>query len=241
MNRNNALIVFIKAPIPGKVKTRLSPPMTEKQVLDLYQIMVEELVEQFKNVDFCQIKVFCTPDSAIPQVKSWLGDELEYYSQKGEDLGERMYNALKQVRSEGFEKIVLIGSDIPTIDLTTIIRAFSVLEHADVTLGPSLDGGYYLVGMKKPHKFLFENIAWSTDKVLRQTIDKIQQKELSLSQIEVKNDIDTYEDLTQLWKFLKKRNIREHYYYRQKLFDFLKTIFEEKVNSDKQLETQNDD
>ncbi|NOZ61366.1 MAG: glycosyltransferase [Calditrichaeota bacterium] len=241
MKRNNALLIFVKAPQSGKVKTRLNPPLREEQILKLYRVMVEELVDQFRNVDFCQVKIFCAPPSAVGQFRDWLGNDMAYYAQQGDDLGEKMHNAIKQILKKGFEKVVLIGSDIPTIDLTTIIRAFSVLENSDVTLGPSLDGGYYLIGMKKPRKVLFENIIWSTDKVLRQTIARIQQNELSLSQIEVKNDIDTYDDLVQLWKFLKKRNIREHYYYRQKLFDFLKTIFEEQFVPTKQLEEQNDD
>lgn len=120
--------------------------------------------------------------------------------------------------------MVLVGSDIPTLDATTVVRAFASLDKNDLVIGPCQDGGYYLIGMKQPHPELFEGIIWSTSLVLQQTIQKARTAELEIVQLEKKSDIDTY--VEELWNFLKKRNMKGIYSFKSKTYEVLKTFFE---------------
>lgn len=226
-NKDNALIIFAKAPRFGRVKTRLQPGLTPEDSLSLYRAMVEDLLKQLRHTAFCDVKIFYYPSNAKNEVKSWLGDQFEYFPQRGEDLGEKMYEAIAEISRRNYKKVVLIGSDIPTIDTTTIVRAFSTLDSYDVVLGPSQDGGYYLIGLKKAYPRLFETIAWSTNIVLDQTIMKARQLNLDVVQLEIKSDIDTYDDVVELWKLLIKRNQHGKYSYKENTYAVLKGIFDQ--------------
>ena len=222
---NNALILFVKAPRIGEVKTRLQPELTPDQSVMLYRAMVEDFVNKFNNLSFCDLKIFFFPVNANKEMVRWLGDQLDYFPQQGKDLGERMHNAITEMLKQNYEKVAVIGSDIPTLDSTTIVRAFTSLEGYDVVLGPCKDGGYYLIGMKQPHPELFEEISWGTSVVLRQTIQKARTANLEIVQIEKKSDIDTYAEVKDLWKLLKKRNTQEAYSFKSKTYEILKTFF----------------
>jgi rSAM/selenodomain-associated transferase 1 len=222
----NALILMTKAPRVGTVKTRLQPELTPGQSLLLYQAMVEDTVRQFNDVGFCDLKIFFYPADANGEMKTWLGDQFEYIPQHGDDLGEKMHNAIAEILKQKYQKVVLVGSDIPTLDSTTIVRAFSSLDDYDVVLGPCKDGGYYLIGMKQQHPELFEGVVWSTNLVLQQTIQIARSAELEIVQLEKKSDIDTYVEVEELWSFLKKRNMKGTFSFKSKTYDMLKTFFE---------------
>ncbi len=224
--KNNALIIFIKAPEYGNVKTRLQPQLAPEESLELYQAMVEDLAELFKDVKFCDVKWFYTPSHADEMIKNWLGDDLDYYQQHGRDLGEKMSNAMREIFDEGYEKVLLIGSDIPTLDKTTIIRGFTALDENDIVLGLANDGGYYLIGSTKFYPVLFKYIDWSTSIVFQQTINCAQKKDLEIAQLEMKYDIDTYDDLVALWEHLKRRNLEHQFFYKKKTYTILKKLFE---------------
>ena len=113
--------------------------------------------------------------------------------QSGEDLGERMYNAFKSGFQKGYKKIIIIGSDIYDLNSETIEEAFAELENSDYVIGPAADGGYYLLGMKSISKEIFINKEWGTNSVLKDTLNNLRDKKVKLLQI--KNDIDVYEDL----------------------------------------------
>jgi len=223
---NNALILFVKAPRIGTVKTRLQPELTPEQSLLLYQSMVEDLVHQFDGVGFCDLKIFFHPADAIGELKSWLGNAHDYFPQQGNDLGERMYHAIADMLHQNYHKATLIGSDIPTVNSTTLVQAFTALDEYDVVLGPCNDGGYYLVGMKQSQPKLFEAIDWSTSAVLQQTIQRAQAAGLDVFQLPQKSDLDTYADLRDLWHFLNKRNLKAAYAFKSKTFQVLKKFFE---------------
>ena len=156
----------------------------------------------------------------------WLGDQLAYFPQQGKDLGEKIHNAINEMLKQNYKKVAAVGSDIPTLDSTTIVRAFTSLDGYDVVLGPCKDGGYYIIGMKQPHPELFEGISWSSNIVLRQTIQKARAANLEIVQIEKKSDIDTYAEVKDLWKLLKKRNTKGIYSFKSKTYDVLKTFFD---------------
>lgn len=227
-NKKNALIIFIKAPRFGEVKTRLQPDLMVEESLLFYRAMVEDLINQLGSTAFCDVKIFFTPPDAEDEIKTWLGPNYEFYSQKGNDLGERMSKAMAEIFKQDYKKVVLIGSDIPTIDTTTIVRAFSNLDNYDIVLGPSKDGGYYLVGSKKAQPGLFQDIFWSTSFVLGQTIQKARKLKLEVVQIEIKSDIDTYGDVVELWRYLKKRNVPGKFNYKSETYSVLKKLFSKK-------------
>jgi rSAM/selenodomain-associated transferase 1 len=228
MNRksNNALILFVKAPRLGTVKTRLQPELTAAQSLQLYQAMVEDLVHGFQDVDFCDLKIFFHPADAPGEMRDWLGNEPDFFPQQGHDLGARMYQAIADMIHQNYHKAVLIGSDIPTLDLTTVVQAFTSLDEYDVVLGPCNDGGYYLIGMKQPYIALFKDIAWSTHIVLQQTIKKARTVKLKIGQLAKQSDIDTYTDILALWRFFKKNNRTDDFSSKSKTYQVLKKYFE---------------
>ena len=224
-NKKNALIIFINAPRFGEVKTRLQPELTVEQSLLLYRAMVEDLMRQLDGIAFCDVKIFFTPLDADNEIKKWLGPNYEFYIQKGNDFGEIMKEAMAEIFKQGYQKVVMIGSDIPTIDTTTIVRAFSNLDGYDVVLGPSTDGGYYLVGIKKTQPKLFNDIIWSTNTVFEQTIQKTRKLKLEVVQIEIKSNINIYNDVVELWNYLKKRNVQGKSNYKSETYKVLKNIF----------------
>ncbi|MBC8183875.1 TIGR04282 family arsenosugar biosynthesis glycosyltransferase [candidate division KSB1 bacterium] len=236
MNKNNALIIFLKAPRFGWVKTRLQPEFSPAESLVFYKAMVEDLIDLFKDVKFCDLKLYFSPQNSKTAMEKWLGKEFDLLPQNGENLGDKMHNAFVENFKSKYKKVVLIGSDIPTLDVTTVIRAFTSLDNHDVTLGPCIDGGYYLIGLNKPDAALFQDIEWSTERVLQQTINKVKNRALELNQLELKYDIDRYSDIKILWDHLEKRNLPQHFYYRKRTFDFLNKLFEKKYSYKLEME-----
>ena len=229
-NKKNALIIFIKAPRLGEVKTGLQPDLTLEESLLIYQAMVEDLINQLDSTAFCDVKLFFSPPDAENEIKMWLGLNHELYPQKGADLGERMFEAMADIFKEGYKKVVLISSDATAIDTTTLVRAFSNLDDYDIVLGPNVDGGYYLIGSKKLQPLLFKEIVWNTNFVLEHTIKKARKLKLDVMQLEIKSNIEAYDDLVELWHYLKRRNVPGKFNYKSETYNVLKKLFaKEKV------------
>ena len=141
------------------------------------------------------LEICFSPQEDEKLVREWLVEN-EYFSpQQGSDLGERMLNAFKHVFEKGCKRAVLIGSDCPDISRDIITQSFDILKAKHIVLGPAYDGGYYLIGVREPKPELFSNIEWGTEKVLSQTIDKINAAGLSLGLLPMLRDIDRVEDL----------------------------------------------
>ena len=187
------LIVFVKNPVLGEVKTRLAASLGEHRALDIYNELLEITRENITNLG-CQKHVFF--GSFIEDDVIWEEAFLSKNIQDGGGLGERMESAFYRIfRSESDPvKAVLIGSDCPELTSVHINQAFELLDTNDVVLGPALDGGYYLIGMKKNHPAIWLEIDWSTDRVYQQTIDKINKFNLLYSVLPVLQDIDTQDD-----------------------------------------------
>ena len=203
---DNALIVFLKYPESGQVKTRLAKDIGDEKACAIYKLLAEGVMKNIfsKNPRTYDVHIFFTPADKQNKIKDWLkpfldndqGVGTQYIPQEGNDLGERMSNAFKQtLQGKGCKRCVIIGTDCPGMDATLIEKAFEILKKRDIVIGPCKDGGYYLLGMSRLVPDLFEDIAWSTDWVFDQTIEKIQKNNLSFDILKNLVDIDTQEDL----------------------------------------------
>ena len=192
MHKPNRLIIFVKNPELGKVKTRLAQTIGNEQALDIYL----RLLDHTKNISAkvaANRAVYYT--DFIDTNDLWPENQFRKYLQTGNDLGERMKNAFANAFTEGFEKIVIIGSDCPQLTSAHIEEAFDLLHKHDIIIGPAVDGGYYLLGMSQLILELFTNKVWSSPQVLQQTLADIERLNLSHYLLETLRDIDTEEDL----------------------------------------------
>jgi rSAM/selenodomain-associated transferase 1 len=189
----NALIIFIRNPEKGKVKSRLAKDLGEENTLTVYNFLL-----QFTR-DICakaNASRFVFYSDNIDPADIWDENSFTKDLQKGNDLGERMSNAFSTVFNLGFENVLIIGSDCYELTTDHINQAFVQLENTDVVIGPSKDGGYYLLGMKKLQLELFINKNWGGDDVLKNTIDNLDQQKLKFIELPALNDIDTIEDIS---------------------------------------------
>ncbi len=187
------LIIFIKNPILGKVKTRLAADIGDESALVIYQRLLTRTYEITKTLGFTKWIFY---SHHIEKNDIWKAG-YEKKLQEGADLGERMANAFQQGFNEKFHRICIIGSDCFELDTTTLNRAFDDLRNHDFVIGPANDGGYYLLGMKAFHRDIFQNKDWSTERILPQTIDDIRNAGKTYYSLPVFNDIDNVEDLKQ--------------------------------------------
>ena len=190
-----SLIVFIKNPIPGAVKTRLQTRYAPEQVAALYAAFVRDVLERAESVDIDHRVIAFDPPDAESEVRVLCGAQWQYIPQAQADLGTRMHNALMQQLHAGATATVLIGTDIPSLPAHHIAHAFDLLQSSDVVLGPSTDGGYYLVGVSQPAPEIFAQVEWSTPRVFSQTIDRVQRAGKTLGLLPPWFDVDTPADL----------------------------------------------
>ncbi len=197
------IIVFAREPEAGKVKTRLKRHLTSRERVSLYKAFLRDALESARAVD-CEERVIAYESSARPMFIKRVSKRLfSLNKQRGRDLGERMYNAFTSVKFHKADKTIIIGSDSPTLPPRIINKAFKMLDNSDVILGPSVDGGFYLIGVKRPSKSIFKDIEWSGPDVLVKTIgnSKIAGKRVGL--LRPWWDIDTIDDLNRLIGYLK--------------------------------------
>jgi len=194
MNRN-MYGIMIKYPEPGRVKTRLAKDIGDSRAAAVYRQVVELIMTNTSpsGQEYGRVVLY-DPSERLSDFEQWLPGH-DFMLQLGHDVGERMDNAIRDLLAQGAEKVVLTGADIPALNAAIITRAFAALDHADVVIGPAADGGYYLIGMKEPHREIFQSIPWSTEKVFEVTVSRIRASELSCSQIVTLFDIDRVEDL----------------------------------------------
>jgi len=190
------LIQFAKAPQLGQVKTRMQPVLNEKQSLDLHCQLVRRTHETLHREALCQTQLWMSGEDNDGFFQS-LKPLPEIKVQHGDDLGERMRSAIA-TGLQGWQSVVLIGSDCPAITSDYLRRALLALERVDVVLGPAADGGYVLIAMKKAEGGVFEGVDWSTPRVLQQTRGRLAALNLSHVELPVLNDIDRPEDLAHL-------------------------------------------
>ena len=183
------LIIFVKNLKLGKVKTRLAKSIGNEGAFEVYKQLVQLTENATKDV-VAKKRIYFS-DAIIDE--EWGEDEK--FIQKGVDLGEKMQNAFKKGFEDGFEKIILIGSDLPDISASIIHQGFDKLNNKEVVFGPAEDGGYYLVGMTNKHYSIFEKKSWSTESLLQVTLSELKRNKVEVVLLQTLNDVDTIEDL----------------------------------------------
>jgi rSAM/selenodomain-associated transferase 1 len=226
-NITKAILFFVKYPKLGHVKSRLSKDLDPKYVNTLYRCFVNDLHTTLKKTDV-SIIICYDPKDKKKQFQQWLGNDYHYLEQKGKNLGDRLKKAFEEGFSLGYNQLLVIGSDSPDLPQKIITDSFQHLTTQDVVIGPSSDGGYYLLALKKetysPH--LFSSINWSTSMVYKETIERIKEKNQTPFILPEWHDIDTIIDL-------------QNYYQRNQQSEFkdsetmiaLKTYFSEIDNT----------
>jgi len=204
--QNRCLIVFIKYPQPGQVKSRLAKDFDGDFAAGLYKAFALDILECAMKGDW-QLQVFFYPPEKETEIKKLFGNDHEYRPQRGADLGARMKNAFTDCFAAGFKSVVLIGSDCPDLPRELIEESFDLLESPNnMVIGPAVDGGYYLVGFGRD-KFrtdIFEGLIWSTPFVLEETILILKAKNHTPQLIGEWHDIDTSDDLLGLMERSKE-------------------------------------
>jgi rSAM/selenodomain-associated transferase 1 len=181
------VVVICKAPRKGHVKTRLAATVGDDAVYLMYSAMMAHVFSELARTNVEVLPVVDGPRELVQ------AGTIEPLAQRGDDLGERIINAL--VDAPVSERVLVIGTDMPFIDAELIATAESALDMADVVIGPSVDGGYYLIGMKSRHPEIFRDIDWSTERVFEQTMQRCSAKGLTVHTLDIQRDVDTIEDV----------------------------------------------
>jgi rSAM/selenodomain-associated transferase 2/rSAM/selenodomain-associated transferase 1 len=190
------LIVFCRYPVPGRTKTRLIPHLGPVGAADLHRYLTEIIysrARKFARENYVDLEIRFE-GSSIQRMKRWLGTSAKISKQGSGNLGIRMNNSFSNAFRNGFKRVVLIGTDIPHLTEEVLENAFNALDDKDVVLGPSTDGGYWLIGLKRPVD-LFRDVEWGKDTVLKQTLDLVKEHGLNASLLEPLSDIDDCQDL----------------------------------------------
>lgn len=193
--KSTSLIIFAKSPIPGKVKTRLTPYISPTEAAELYKAFIADIGCNAHKLKCERITIAYTPSDAEVTFHSICGQSVDYLPQNGGNLGERMKNAFKHSFHKGSTRTVIIGTDSPTLPLSYIQKAFDILKEVPVTIGPTFDGGYYLIGLSEQNYTIFDDIDWSTSRVFGQTLTRIQSINKRLYMLPPWYDVDTPDNL----------------------------------------------
>lgn len=193
------IVVMVKAPRPGQVKTRLMPELTPEEAASLAAAFLRDTV---RNALRCgpAVLIAYAPADGYPTLAALLPFPLQWVSQQGADLGERLEEVIAAAEALGFGPVVIVGTDSPTLPLSHLADALSTLEagKAELVLGPTEDGGYYVVGVRRHVRGLFGNVAWSTSSACADTLANGQRLGLRTALLPAWYDIDTFDDLLRL-------------------------------------------
>jgi rSAM/selenodomain-associated transferase 1 len=189
-----------KQPAVDQTKSRLSPPLAPPEAAELYEALLQDTIELAARLEGAKLAVAITPPDAIDYFWRISPPETVLLPVVGADIGDCLNQALGQLLADGYTRAVALNSDGPTLPIIYLRQAFAELDNTnvDVVLGPSEDGGYYLIGLKQPHPDLFRGIAWSTDRVTAQTLAKAKAMGLDVVQLPPWYDVDTATDLDRL-------------------------------------------
>ena len=188
---SNALLIFTRNPIPGRCKTRLAASIGDTAALAVYRFLLEHTAMICKNLTGVDKLVYFSEHLGNGSV--WDPALFQYRLQSGDDLGARMLHAFQEAFDHGYSKVVIIGSDLFDIATTDLQEAFRELDYCEVVIGPASDGGYYLLGMNGLIPELFEDKAWGTDSILRESLEVLGNRKTFL--LPERNDVDRYDDI----------------------------------------------
>lgn len=203
---DQAIILLSKYPEEGKVKARLAESIGAERATQFYRICCDKCFKAVKRIGGIDKFLFINESKNKEKTRDWVGDEFKIKFKKGESLGDEMFNSFQTIFQKKYKKIVILGTDIPDLSTDIVIKAFVELEKKDIVIGPSKNGGYYLIGMNEPLKDIFKNINWSSSEVLSQTIDIIKEMNLTYKLLEELMNIDYYQDLIDWSEQNKNKN-----------------------------------
>ncbi len=197
---STCIIVFAKKPRPNQVKTRLIPTFSPEQAASLYRAFLVDWCETLAELPNVALVIAYTPSGSQSDLQALIGKDVIYIPQMGDELGTRLTSATQWANEQEYAKILLVGSDSPTLPLSYISQARVILDSRDIVIGPGVDGGYYLIGFSASNvgatvPFIFEDIAWSTAQVFQQTVARVRSAEATLGLLPPWYDIDTAEDV----------------------------------------------
>jgi uncharacterized protein len=202
-----AIAVFIKAPYPGQVKTRLAKDIGEQAAVQLYRCFVQDVLSSVNTLGQ-DCLLFYSPPAAGQELQEWLGPIYQYYPQCNGDLGDRMAAAFQQGFSLGYDGMLLLGSDAPDLPCSILENAVQQLQQEMVVIGPSEDGGYYSLGFTQNNfcSVIFQDIPWSTSDVYALTLERLTQANRSVHVLPQWLDIDVLDHLRKFYY----RNLSNH-------------------------------
>ncbi len=193
----NCIIIFTRFPEAGVTKTRLIPFLGVENAALLHRKMAEKIFQECKELSIgkkISIEIHYSGGNR-KKIEEWVPKSFETYQQITGSIGDKLYNAVSKKFRPDNKKIIIIGTDCPFLNKKIVCKAFNFLDYSDIVIGPTLDGGYYLIGFKDAHRELFSDIDWGTEKVLKQTLEKVTQKKKTWVALPIFGDIDRPEDL----------------------------------------------
>jgi rSAM/selenodomain-associated transferase 1 len=195
-----AILIFARVPELGRVKTRLAAEIGAEAALAVYIRLARHTVrEALVLAPRVAIRVHFTPPDA-GDAGRWLGPEPTYIPQAEGDLGQRLDRAFRDAFTEGFTRVIVIGSDLPDLTTARLRNALAQLERNEAVIGPSFDGGYYLLGLRRLMPEIFRDITWSTATVFGETVERLRMAGVEPAVLETLRDVDRAEDLPKGWK-----------------------------------------
>ncbi len=206
----SVVVMMAKAPVPFQVKTRLCPELTPMQAAELSRLFIQDMVEEMSEIprEVASLALAYAPEEAEAHFTAMLPVSVPMFPQPEGELGERMAGIFERAFAEGYQQVIVVGSDLPDLSRVIVESALEALEQPerDLVLGPTPDGGYYLIGLKRRVPELFHDIPWSTGEVMERTLEKARGAGLSIAFVERWDDIDTYGDLV---RFVKRHARRQ--------------------------------
>ena len=186
------LLVFVKAPRPGAVKTRLAQTIGAVPACAVYRRIVATLLNHLRR--FQAVELCFTPDNAMAEIQPWLKKGWQAAPQGDGDLGLRLHSAFERAFAAGAQRVLAIGSDCPMVTAGLLHEAWGGLRSHDAVLGPASDGGYWVIGLRQAHSELFHDIPWSTENVFGESLKRIHRAGLSIQVLRELSDVDTEAD-----------------------------------------------
>jgi rSAM/selenodomain-associated transferase 1 len=204
---NDAVIIFARLPVEGKVKTRLASTLGDEFALKFYKACSQHIFNECRKIAKKETSIYITfpAEDDNKHMIEWAGNDFRFFPQHGKDIGIKMQSAFKMVFSEGIKKAILIGTDIPDISSEVLLQALKALDNNEVVIGPAKDGGFYLVGMKRLYESLFERNDWGTNKVFTGTLNQLRINNINYELTPEFYDIDTEENL-KCWMSVRQVN-----------------------------------
>jgi len=187
--RPEKLIVFVKAPRPGHVKTRLAETLGAEAACAAYRRLVETQLHQLSSLP--EVELRFAPDDAVAEIQPWLRPSWRARPQGDGDLGRRLRSAFAEAFAAGNKAVVIVGSDCPEVTAADIREAWRELRTFDLVVGPATDGGYWLIGLRQPQPALFEGIRWSSEFVLAETLARARARRQRIQLLRILTDVDT--------------------------------------------------